>query len=243
MIRYGSSNAYAWAIHPQASPFRTGDNANRTDSIAEIGVQIVRNTNGFPYVVKGGMGQRWDHFSLVCWQYADANLSPEIWVVRRSNDEVSHVWEAESRFDPKRDTDVSPMITTMQNGRSIIPDGGSNVKCYFPSSSVLSSLETDVQNASLPSWVTNSVYDHITTTTNLLKRIFRESQRLHALKEYDDLDALFAVSMLPKQINLYKLLWMREASRILYDYRGTSCIELIMNKLRVDSNGVVSYAV
>jgi len=261
MIRQGSSNAYAWAVQPSAYlPSRQGkDNTTgRTDSVAEIGVDLIRNTNDFSHIMKGGMGTRWDHFSMVLWEYKSTFVSPEIWVVRNSGNEVTHAWESETIFDTIRGIGNNPLITTMQTGNTIIPEGGSSVNVFFPGLDILvsdaSSVSVAVTAASIPSWTTGTVYADTTGTELLLKQLFRRAQIDHSInfplgirsqqrsKIFDSITDAMQFNMNVNSMLLLNLLWLRQASKILHNHTGETCIPLLMNNLRVDSGGIVSYA-
>lgn len=242
MIRTGSSDAYAWAVQPNASiPSRKGDSPTRTSIAVEVGARIPNNTSNFSHVIGGHVDQRDSDLAgeLVVWEYKEELISPEIWVVRKSDDSVTHVWEAESKFSQDRFSE-NPIITTMQNGKSIAEPSGSSVQMLPISSAVIASIETDITNASAPAWIADTKYNDFTDTDKLQQFLWIEEQGRRGLLVYESTTALTVGYIPPDELELRKLLWLRQASRIIHDHFGQTCVPLIESKMNVDSDGTPS---
>lgn len=261
MRQYGSCNAYAWQVQDKVYiPYRQGkqNTTQRTDSIAEIGVDIVRNDNAFGRVIKGGVGTGWGNYSLVLWEYEGTYHDPEIWIVRSSSDEVLNAWESETLADYRKGSGNNPLITTMQTGQSIIPSGGSVVKLFFPGLDLLVddvlSITNDISASVIPGWISGTSYSDITDPLELLKSLYRSTQYDHGLtfplgslsikktQIFDTITDAHNYDMNVKTMLLMTLIWLRQASKIMYNHSEETCIPLLMDKFKVDSDGLPTYS-
>jgi len=231
MIQYGACNAQAFAVHKGATP--TGLVGTALTSPKALDVWSRKNSvtdiNVFRATVAG---QQWG------WEYETDSVYPIVRIIRNSSDGVVYAFEAESKTDHFR-TDYIPLIATDDYDRSIIPSGGSAVWMVMPSETDLETIEALVVADSIPAWASGTAWSAY-TTTQLLKQLFRQEQSRLGLYLHSTIGEVFTRSHSVEEYKAYMLLWMRSASRILYDHYGQTCIPLILDKFSVDSDGYVS---
>jgi hypothetical protein len=191
-----------------------------------------------PFWNTPGLNWLWEYAS-----YRQNSFSPEMWGVCNASGQAQIVWEAEHKEDPDKPSQ-QPILLTNLAFQSIIPAGGFAIKIQSPAKSVLESLETDTIAVDIAdvSWVSASPsWSNAENTSQLLEWIFRYETRVHGLKEYATISEVFDF-LLDRQISeLYRLLWLRSASKILYNHLGDTAIPLIRGKFIVDSTyGIVS---
>lgn len=231
MIHYGASNAQAFAVHSGATPIGIAGTALTSPKAIDVWARknTVTDINIFRATAPG---QQWG------WMYSAEDINPAIRVVRTSAGVPVYVWEAENKTDQNR-TAYIPLIETDDYGVTVIPSGGSAVWLTMPSSTDLSTLETQVLAASVPSWVTDTIWSGY-TVTNLLKELFRSKQAQAGLLLTNTISSVFDRLHSKEEYDLYILLWLRTASQILYSHYGNTCIPLILDKFSVDTAGMVT---
>lgn len=231
----GSCNAFMFAVHPGATPGRSGDTPSQTDQLrVDMGMTHWGDTNKYLNAMSGG-----SKGTLVLWEYPSGLLAPQIWVIRSSAGDVSIAWEADGPFDAGRDT-VNPIFLDDEMDQSIIPGGGSAVQAFFPGNTMIDSIESLVTAASLPAWAATSEFSWCANTTTMLEQLFRAAQReMNLSPVYPDQSTMFNNSLSTNWTNAYTLVWLRQACRILKNIRGQSAVELIQD-WTVDSDGVVT---
>jgi len=230
-MMYGSCNSQIFGVHEQASGFGVvGDTLTYYGGIDEwakaadsTNVRIMRTRQG---------GEQWG------WNYPDGVIDPTIRLICDSVNVPQFVWEGESYPDKDRRA-YAPLITTDDRGASIIPAGGHAVTMTPIGKTILESLETDTIAASIPSWTADTVWTNVTDTSGLLKFIFMQECSRVGLKPIPNLAAIMAGVKTP---NAYIHIWLKSASRILYAHYGQTSIPLILGKLEIDSDGIVSLA-
>lgn len=231
MIQYGSSNAQYFMIHPSSTrPSFVGTTfSSRDGHIDHFGIQD-------DYINPGILrsrypGEEWG------WNYQSNLRFPEVQCVRNSNDDIIYLWEADMRVD--YDRLEYPAIITIDPVRdvSIIPVGGSFVYCNFPLLSDMESIESLVNAASSPAWLSDTRYSGLSNTRLLLALYKYEQGRLDMPSRYKTIGETFNHDMRIQIKHAYILAWLRCASRILYSHYGQTCIPLLLDKFSCDSNG------
>lgn len=176
------------------------------------------------------------------WSYESEDVSPEIWVVRDvATGAALYVHESENQIA----SGISPLISEQVDrdgiSQSIIPAGSETKQILIPMDTVITDLETEIEAAALPSWVSGTTWEWAPDCETLLAFLFQEEQRLRGLPIYTTIDAVYSVEMPVDQTALYTLLWLRCASSILYDHENReTCIPLVKARFTVDSNGLIT---
>jgi len=168
-----------------------------------------------------------------CWTYDSQKIKPEIWCVVDSAGAVQYVWEGESSVNPDA-PGSNPIETTLEQGGSIIPSGGSAVKIQLPRyddtgdfTLGLNTIETNVLAAAIPSWVTGTFFEQFTAVADLLEILFRQMQHSRRIRIYKNLTTLSAPIMDITTADHYTLLWLRAASMIINNHAAETAIPLI----------------
>lgn len=233
--RFGACNAQTFSVHHDG--VCSGLVGNSIPSPKALDVWARRNTTTDTTLFRAtAPGQQWG------WHYEDIHCAPSVRVIRNSDDSILYVWEAETICDPAR-KDYVPMMETDDYGTSIIPAGGSAVWLFgWPTSDDFSSLQSDVEAASLPSWITDTEWDTENDTLYLLRKLFAAAQSVAGITIRSTIEEALNKDMTVEQYFETMLLWMRCASQILYDHMGKTCIPLLLDKFNIDENGVLSLA-
>lgn len=230
MIHYGSCNSQTFAVHQGA--ISTGAVGTALDQDKPFTVSFARGNTvtDINLFRSTAPGQQWG------WQYEAIYIEPSIRLIRSAANAPLYIWEAETPCDPLRSS-YTPLIETDETGASIVPDGGSALWMNLPSEDILESLETDVENAS-QTWTTGTIWDGY-SSTYLLQELFRYEQSRCGLRLHNTIGNAMDWLASPEEYDLYKLLWLRCASRILYNHMGHTCIPLILDRFLVDVDGIV----
>jgi len=225
----GSCNAQTFAVHEGAM------------DIALVGVPPLRDYGSINYwgrrddvnnirLLRSRIaGEQWG------WSYESRLRGPHIQIVRRSDDTPVYVWEADSIIDQHR-PDYKPIMETDDRGVSIIPDGGSSIACYFPDTTAIESIESDIAAAEVPGWAETTNY-YMDNPVKFFNYIWRNEQARHGISIYPTIWEAYKRDHPSKAYDFYTLLWMRCASRVLYGHYGQTCIPLILNNFKVDEIG------
>lgn len=231
-LRFGSCNAQEFMVHEDC--MRPEIAGSELESQKQIWYFGRRNDDTNIGLLRAtSPGQHWG------WRYTAEHDSPGIRVIRQSDDIPLYIWEAESRVDEYR-LDYIPLLETDEYGRSVIPSGGSAVWMIFPPYTALQTIQTDVEAASLPGWASDTIWSNLTTTKDLLRATFVHAQSRTNKREFQTIDEVMERLMRKRYYQIYVLIWMRQASRILYEHYGQSCIPLILNRFSIDEYGSVT---
>lgn len=231
-IRYASCNAQEFLVHDiTTAPAAVGEALAEQKQIWFFGRR--NDTDNYRLLRTTAPGQQWG------WNFLHTLYDPQVRIVRQSDDIPLYVWESETPVSYVRQ-DVSPIIETDDYGRSYIPSGGSAVWMNQPTEEQLDTLKDIVEAASTPSWLSDTNWTHITTNAQLLKLLFWNEQRRGNLEPYNDHTQVFNRQHSSRDFDWKILIWLRCASRILYDHFGQSCIPLILNRFSIDEYGSVT---
>lgn len=233
VIRYGSSDFTLFSVHSGAAGFRTiGPTPGNTRHLEHR----IEKGNAAALMRSEADGAIWG------WRYEVAEESPRIWVVRKvSTGAVFYAHEAESRID---ESDISP-LTSQQIGRngtaqSILPAGSEITEALIPLGSVITDIETEIEEGDIPDWVAGTTWEWATDPAVLLNYLFQAEQQARELPVMIDIATVYTTDMAIDRTALYTLLWLRCASSILYNHADRhTCIPLIKGHFLVDTNGVV----
>lgn len=233
MIHYGASNAQAFAVHHGSTPIGIAGTAltspkaldvwGRKNTVTDI--NIFRST---------APGQQWG------WTYKSENINPLIRVIRTSTGTPVYVWEAETPVDNSRQYYV-PLLETDDYGIDIIPSGGSAVWITLPGETELDTIKTEVESSSAPSWATGTIWSGY-SAAELIREMFRNDQGRVGLRLHSTISEVFDWLHSKDEYDMYILIWLRIASKILYSHYGNTCIPLILDKFSVDTAGMVTLA-
>lgn len=234
VIRRGSCDFNLFSVHPGAQSFRAvgslPDNTRRLE-------YRIEKSNVAALMRSEADGAIWG------WQYEADEGTPEIWVVRNTlTGAVLYVHESENRIG---EAGTSP-ITSTQVGRndavqSIIPAGSETKRIMIPMDDVITDLETEIEAASLPGWITGTSWEWAADNETLLSFLFQEEQRLRGLPNKINIAAVYSSEMPVGRSLLYSLLWLRCTSSILYNHADRdTCIPLVKGRFIVDSDGLVT---
>ena len=234
-LRFGSCNAQAFSFHHGG--VCSGLVGTSIPSPKAIDTWARRNTKTDINLFRAtAPGQQWG------WEYEDIHANPSVRLIRNADDSILYVWEAESKCDSSR-VDYAPLLETDDYGTSIIPSGGSAVWLLgWPTAGDFSSLQSDVEAASLPSWITGTEWAGAIDSEHLLKMLFRKAQSRAGLNLNNTIEAALDRDMPVQEYFEKMLLWMRCASQILYGHMGDTCIPLLLDKFTINSDGVLSLA-
>lgn len=235
-IRRGACDFTLFSVNPGAVGFHTvGSSPDNTRHIEHR----IEKSNAAALMRSEADGAIWG------WSYESEvreDPSPEIWTIRdMATGAVLYVHESESQIA----VGVSPLTSTQTDrdgvAQSIIPTGSETKQIIIPMDSVITDLQTEIEAAALPSWVTGTTWEWVPDCETLLTFLFQEEQRLHEIPIYTTIDDVYSVEMPVDRTALYTLLWLRCASSILYDYKNReTCIPLVKARFTVNSNGIIT---
>lgn len=240
VIRRGSCDFTLFSVHPGAHSFHGV--GVEPDNTRRLEYRIEKN-NSTALMRAEADGAIWG------WRYgleqspSFIDESPDIWVVRNtSTGAVLYTHESETRIG---EVEASP-ICAQQVGRndaiqSIIPAGSETKRIIIPMDTVITDLETEIETAALPSWITGTSWGWAADNETLLSFLFQEEQRLRGLPSKVNIDAVYSTEMPVERSLLYSLLWLRCASSILYNHADReTCIPLVKSRFIIDSDGLVT---
>lgn len=222
MIQTGASDAQYFQFHTGAFGFFC---AKPDASIRETSLEFWKmglSSTGKPLARVKKAGEPW------CWMYNSQKIKPEIWCVVDSAGAVKYVWEGESSVNPDA-PGSNPIETTLEQGGSIIPSGGSAVKIQFVNTDLVNSIQSNLDVAALPAWIENTIYQNAGTTPILLRNLFTKMQIEANLKPYASIHAVLPRIQPFNYTQLYMLLWLRAASMVLNNHSAKICIPLVKN--------------
>lgn len=233
-VRRGSCDFNLFSIHPGAHGFRA------------VGITPTNTRHLEPRIEKGNtaalMRSEADG-AIWGWNYEAEDESPEIWAARdTSTGAVLYVHESESRIG---DSEISPLISS-QIGRdgtsqSIIPAGSEILRIMIPMDDVIADLETEIEAAALPRWITGTSWDWAADNEELLSFLFQIEQGLRGMAIKPTIASVYTSEMEVDSSLLYTLLWLRCASSILYNHADRdTCIPLVKGRFTVDADGLVT---
>lgn len=234
-IRRGACDFTLFSVNPGAVAFHTvGSSPDNTRHIEHR----IEKSNAAALMRSEADGAIWG------WQYPEVGgeISPEIWVIRdTATGAVLYTHESENQIA----VGVSPLTSTQTDrdgvAQSIIPAGSETKQIVIPMDTVITDLETEIEAAALPSWVTGTTWEWVPDCETLLTFLFQEEQRLHEIPIYTTIDDVYSVEMPVDQTALYTLLWLRCASSILYNHENRkTCIPLVKARFAVDENGIIT---
>jgi len=233
-IRYGSCDFSLFSVHPGAHGFHgVGSLPENTRHIEHR----IEKSNAAALMRSEADGAIWG------WQYPEVGEeTPEIWAIRdTASGSVLYAHESENQID----AGISPLTSTQTDSdgveQSIIPAGSETKRILIPMDTVITDLETEIEAAALPAWITGTSWEWAADNKTLLSFLFQEEQQLRAIANYDTIDAVYSTEMPINRSLLYTLLWLRCASSILYDHADReTCIPLVKARFAVDSDGLVT---
>jgi hypothetical protein len=235
VTRRGACNFTLFSVNPGAVAFHTvGTSPDNTRHIEHR----IEKSNAAALMRSEADGAIWG------WSYEEVGgaPSPEIWTIRdMATGAVLYVHESESQIA----AGVSPLTSNQvdRDGvfQSIIPAGSEIKQILIPMDSVITDLETEIEAASLPSWITGTTWEWVPDCETLLAFLFQEEQRLHEIPIYTTIDNVYSVELPLDRSLLYTLLWLRCASSILCNHENReTCIPLVKARFAVDENGLVT---
>ncbi|MCP4712340.1 MAG: hypothetical protein GY869_27275 [Planctomycetes bacterium] len=172
---------------------------------------------------KSGVARGWDF-------QASEFYNPEIWCIVNSSGAIQSMWESEDRVDELRSS-LAPIISVNRAGTSIIPSSGALIQAQFPTQAIIESIETLVNAASLPNWITGTRFAEFTTTADLLVNLWMHLMGKRGLRMRPTISDVYEKST---RLTESTILWLRAASMILNDHRGETLIPMMKSRCSVD---------